>query len=98
MALAPISRVMFVLAYNPDGMSKNHDLRQFQRRLQNANKLLPIIRLQPLSQDATQQIVVDSLSEVNGYIGNLARVVYKKTNGNPYYIQHFLQSPRRTKF
>ena len=92
MALAPISRVMFVLAYNPDGMSKNHDLRQFQRRLQNANKFLPIIRLQPLSQDATQQIVVDSLSEVNGYIGNLARVVYKKTNGNPYYIQHFLQS------
>ncbi|MEQ8422550.1 MAG: ATP-binding protein [Arenibacter algicola] len=97
MALAPISRVMFVLAYNPDGMSKNHDLRQFQRRLQNANKLLPIIRLQPLSQDATQQIVVDSLSEVNGYIGNLARVVYKKTNGNPYYIQHFLQSLQEDK-
>ena len=92
MALAPISRVMFVLAYNPDDISEKHPLRDLQLTLRNANKGVPVVRLETLSQAATHQIVVDALSVECDRISDLSAVIYKKTHGNPYYIQHFLQS------
>nr|WP_288931469.1 ATP-binding protein [uncultured Allomuricauda sp.] len=94
---APISRVMFVLSYNPDGMSEEHPLRQFQRSLRKAKKNAPIIRLQPLSEGATEQMVSDALSEERNKIRDLAGLVHKKTNGNPYYIGHFLHAMQEDK-
>lgn len=92
MAWAPISRVMFVLSYNPDGMSEDHPLRIFQQSLKKGNKEAPIIKLNPLSEKATTHMVADALSEKEESIGDLAGIVYKKTHGNPYHIKHFLTS------
>ncbi len=92
MAWAPISRVMFVLSYNPEGMSDDHPLRKFQNSLKEAQMPAPIIKLMPLSETATQKIVADALSEEEGEINELAKTIHKKTHGNPYYIQHFLRS------
>jgi len=94
MAWAPISRVMFVLSYDPKGLSEEHPLRQFQRSLKQGKKSVPLISLKPLSEDATEQMVSEALSEKREKIQDLANLVYKKTNGNPYYINHFLHSLR----
>ncbi|WP_306014567.1 MULTISPECIES: ATP-binding protein [unclassified Allomuricauda] len=87
-----ISRVMFVLSYNPDGMTEEHPLRKFQRSLWKRKKNTPIIHLQPLSEDATERIVSDALSEEGKKTKDLASLIHKKTNGNPYYIKHFLHA------
>lgn len=92
MAWAPISRVMFVLSYNPEGMSDDHPLRKFQNSLKAAQMPVPIIKLVPLSETATQKIVAGVLSEKPEEINDLAKTIHKKTHGNPYYIQHFLRS------
>jgi signal transduction histidine kinase/predicted ATPase/CheY-like chemotaxis protein len=89
-----ISRVMFVLSYNPEHISEEHPLRQFQHSLNKAKKHAPIIRLQSLSEEATERMVSVALSEEGRNICDLARLVHKKTNGNPYYIKHFLHSMR----
>ncbi|MER3317529.1 MAG: ATP-binding protein [Allomuricauda sp.] len=92
-----ISRVMFVLSYNPDGMSEEHPLRQFQRSLSKGKKYAPVIHLKPLSEGATVQMVSDALSEEKNKVCNLASLVHKKTNGNPYYIKHFLHAMHEDK-
>ncbi|MFT0716574.1 ATP-binding protein [Flagellimonas lutimaris] len=94
---SPISRVMFVLSYNPDGMSEEHPLRQFQHSLRKGKKYAPIISLQPLSEGATERMVSDALSEERKKIADLASLVHKKTNGNPYYIKHFIHAMHEDK-
>jgi len=97
MAWAPLHRVLFVLSYNPEGLTEDHPLLKFQRSLVAGKKNVPVIRLSPLSQKATEQVVADALSEEQSKIHDLAVLVHKKTNGNPYYIKHFLYSLHENK-
>lgn len=92
MAWAPISRVMFVLSYNPEGLAPNHPLIYFQQSLVRANKVAPVIKLNALGEEATYQMVAEALSEQGQTIRNLSRLVFNKTHGNPHYIKHFLKS------
>ncbi|WP_285656129.1 ATP-binding protein [Allomuricauda sp. NBRC 101325] len=92
MAWAPISRVMFILSYNPDGLTDEHPLRIFQQSLFKVKKASPIIKLHTLGERATYQMVAEALSEEGNEIRELARLVFKKTHGNPYYIKHFIKS------
>lgn len=94
MAWAPISRVMFVLSFNPEGLTEDHPLRCFQRSLEKSKKGAPVIKLHNLGEEATYQMVADALSEKGERIREFSRLVYKKTDGNPHYIKLFLKSLR----
>ncbi|WP_067031753.1 ATP-binding protein [Allomuricauda sp. CP2A] len=88
---ASLSRVMFVLAYNPKDIDENHPLLQLQKELEDSKSLTATIRLKSLTKLAVKRIVGKALSEKGKNINQLAEVIFEKTRGNPYYINHFLK-------
>lgn len=94
---SPISRVMFVLAYNKKYLSENHSLWRFKNDIVNSDKNSHVIELKALSRSATQQMVSEMLSEHGQSIRELSKIIFEKTYGNPYHINNLIRSLQESK-
>ncbi|MBW4510071.1 MAG: AAA family ATPase [Scytonematopsis contorta HA4267-MV1] len=78
-------------AYRNNEVNAAHPLTQCIAQLQDSGAIVNHIVLQPLSLENVKQLVADTLQEAeNSQL--LATVLYKKTDGNPFFLTQLLQS------
>ncbi|MFZ5562411.1 MAG: ATP-binding protein, partial [Thermodesulfobacteriota bacterium] len=69
-----------------------HPLRRFLEKLQRTSVPVEILPLRPLDPGQTTAMVADTLCQTSAAVAPLARIVFEKTGGNPFFIRQFLGS------
>ncbi|MFO7561678.1 MAG: AAA family ATPase [Enhygromyxa sp.] len=72
-----------------DEVGPAHPLRQLIDSLAGHQRVR-ITRLQPLSEDAVEALVSDTLARTGPEVRSLAQIIGRKTNNNPLFIHQFL--------
>lgn len=84
--------ILIVGAYRSNEVSETHPLLLTLQQLQKENTKITIIDLQPLNESTTIEIVADSFGMSKEKAAELGKHVFFKTQGNPFFINRFLQS------
>ncbi|MEZ4843604.1 MAG: serine/threonine-protein kinase PknK [Bacteroidia bacterium] len=85
-----VKHLFIILSYRNNETPSEHPLMVWRRELKE--KDFKDINLTGLTERDVQNLLSDTLFSKNEEVANLAKVVYKKTDGNPYYINEFLKS------
>lgn len=89
---------LYIIAYRDNEVDEGHPLRTLLAELAKTN-LIPVeIDLRSLDADLTTQLVADLLTSSVDEVSDLAGVVFEKTQGNPFFVQQFLNSLVRRDF
>ncbi len=83
--------LLVIGAFRDDEVSESHPFRYTLRELDEAGCKPTSVHLQPLVESDVQSMVSDSLDRPNG-VGELATLVCSKTQGNPFYVNQFLET------
>ncbi|MGK3989879.1 AAA family ATPase [Sorangium sp. So ce136] len=87
----PDTRYLLTIgAYRDNEVSPSHPLMLMQGRAQRAGASLRHIELSPLSAEDIQRLVADTVHRSLDDVASLARLVYEKTAGNPFFATQFL--------
>lgn len=84
--------VLFIAAYREDEQESDHPLHKFTASVEAAKDIhKTTISLSPLSIDAVEALLQDTLKPkvMNGRL--LADIIMKQTKGNPFFTKHFLR-------
>lgn len=84
--------ILIVGAYRSNEVNDSHPLLLTLQQLQKENTKITTIDLQPLNESTTIEIVADSFGMHKDQATELGKHVYYKTQGNPFFINRFLQS------
>ena len=82
--------LLLIGAYRDNEVSPSHPLMLTLDSIRNSDALVRDIVLGPLSLDDVGQLIADSLRQENIRTESLARLVYEKTAGNPFFTVQFL--------
>lgn len=83
--------ISLINSYRNDEVQNNTKAAQFIQSLQDRNKGKFLhIKLLELSEQSLKQMLEHAFCEKNKTISALASIVYKKTDGNPFYIKSFV--------
>ncbi|ABW65840.1 AAA family ATPase [Desulfosudis oleivorans] len=69
-----------------------HPLSRFLEKLERTSVPVEKLSLRPLDIDQTTAMMADTLSQARTAVLPLARIVFEKTGGNPFFIRQFLGS------
>jgi diguanylate cyclase (GGDEF)-like protein len=78
-------------AYRNNEVNESHPLQQTLNSISNNNVGLTQITLEPLELKNIQQLLHDTLLSPLDEIQELARCVFEKTQGNPFFINEFIK-------
>lgn len=83
---------LFIGSYRSNEVTAGHPLMSFFKRLQDDGITVDDIVLQPLNVDDVINLVADTVAKptTNKGVQELARVVFEKAGGNPFYIKQLL--------
>lgn len=84
--------ILIVGAYRSNEVTKAHPLLVTLKQIEGYNTPITTIDLQPLHQNTTIEIVADSFGIDLQEAKELGQQVFTKTQGNPFFINRFLQS------
>ncbi len=84
--------LFFIGAFRDNEMGSSHALHSIIRELQGRFAGLTQIKLEPLSKNALEEMVADTLSLSPNEVSELSEWVLQKTRGNPFFISEFLKS------
>lgn len=87
--------LLIVGAYRDNEVSPTHPFILTLKQLGNVAVNMQILKLQNLSQQHIEQLLVDTFQMKNANkkrVKELAELIYKKTNGNAFFTTQFLQS------
>ena len=87
-----IKHLLLILWYRDNETPADHPLMILLSELRQLDKELVNINLQGLTQKDAGNLLKDSFKKEEVEIENLAKLLIKKTDGNPYYINEFLRS------
>ena len=82
--------VLLVGAYRNNEVNPSHPLARILAKIRKAGGAVHEIILEPLSQEATCQLVLDSLRCEFHRGSALSRLIFEKTGGNPFFAIQFL--------
>lgn len=85
-------KVLIIGTYRDNEVDEMHPLWMTIRQLKSHSIDLHEIRLNQLNEYTTIQLVADSFGLSNDAAKELGQITYKKTNGNPFFINRFLKS------
>lgn len=85
-----LKHLMIICAYRENEVSPSHPMMMMVERLKSENISISHFDLQPLDQSAVEDIIADSLSISKQKSESLAKIVYRKTLGNPFFIRQSL--------
>ena len=84
---------LFVIAaYRDNEIHPAHPLITTLNRLRREGAVVNNIVLKPLTVDRVEQLIADTLKSDREYVRSLGRLVWQKTQGNPFFINEFLKS------
>ncbi|UZD65490.1 diguanylate cyclase [Marinobacter sp. AN1] len=84
-------RLLVVGAYRDNEVTPDHPLMSTLQQMQDTNVYLTHIALQPLGVPDICRLLSDTLMTTTGEVEVLARVVHQKTEGNPFFVEEFLE-------
>lgn len=87
-----IKYVTIVLAYRDNEVTSEHPLSVTLNEVKEYNSHIRQIRLKGLTVPDVSMLLSDTLNEPVQKIQRLADVVFKKTDGNPFFMNEFLKS------
>ncbi|MBK9680772.1 MAG: AAA family ATPase [Saprospiraceae bacterium] len=87
-----VGDILIVGAYRNNEVSEMHPLSLSIQQIKKENVNVVEIDLKPLDEDTTIQIVADSFGMSLDQANELGKHVFIKTQGNPFFINRFLQS------
>ncbi len=87
-----VGEVLIVGAYRNNEVNELHPLSLSIQQIKKENVQVQEIEILPLDRTTTIQIVADSFGMAIDTAKELGEHVYKKTQGNPFFINRFLQS------
>ncbi|NER32934.1 MAG: AAA family ATPase [Oscillatoria sp. SIO1A7] len=79
-------------AYRDNEVSASHPLAIALEKLQQNNRAIDQITLQPLPTEQIAYLIGDTLQQNRESVGDLAGLVWQKTEGNPFFVNEFLQA------
>lgn len=82
----------FIGAYRNNEISEDHPLMRSLTRIRRKSISIHTITLKPISADDVCRLLADTLRESTENVDLLARILFEKTGGNPFFIRQFLQS------
>lgn len=83
---------LFIGAYRNNEISDHHPLMQTLSRIRRKEISIHTITLKPVSAEDVCRLLADTLRESTDQLDLLARILFDKTGGNPFFIRQFLQS------
>ncbi len=83
---------MFIGAYRENEVDEQHPLKRVIESIRKKRPQTPLIHIDPLPFSETQQIVADTISLDLSKTQDLAKVIFNKTHGNPFFTLQYLQS------
>ncbi len=87
-----VSGLLLIGAYRDNEVNEFHPLIMTVKELRNSGKVINDIKLNPLKLEHVQEMISDSLTPNIGSTYELSVLVYKKTEGNPFFVKAFLNS------
>jgi predicted ATPase/signal transduction histidine kinase/CheY-like chemotaxis protein/tRNA A-37 threonylcarbamoyl transferase component Bud32 len=92
-ATNPESQYLLILgAYRDNEVHPTHPLTHTLRQIQQSGTSLRSITLQPLATEHVNQLVADTLHSDRPSTQTLADLLYRKTQGNPFFLTQLLKS------
>lgn len=86
------SCLFFVGSYRPNEVPEHHILHGFQQWLSAFNVSYNTVHLGGITEDNVLSMVSESLGMLPRCCQSLAQVVFRKTEGNPFFVQTFIRS------
>src|SRR6202165_5793542 len=87
-----VRHLMLVGAYRDNEVSPSHPLLRTLEAIRKAGAFVQEISLAPLAREDLGRLVADTLSCAPGRATPLARLVYEKTGGNPFFAIQFISA------
>lgn len=82
---------LIVGAYRDNEVDEKHPFSKMLQEVEQLSIRLKRISLGPLSQQTLQQICSDTLQQPVEKVAALAKLIYEKTDGNPFFFRQFIQ-------
>ncbi|MBD2494544.1 ATP-binding sensor histidine kinase [Nostoc sp. FACHB-280] len=89
---AHLGYLLLIGAYRDNEVSIAHPLQLTANAISKAGAIINTITLQPLSQETWNQLVADTLKCAENLALSLSQLIYRKTQGNPFFSTQFLKS------
>jgi signal transduction histidine kinase/CheY-like chemotaxis protein len=86
-----LQHVLLVLIYRDDELAQPHPMRLLLNRLQQAGGAPLQLRLSPLAEGSLTEWLNDVLQGADQFLQPLAQLLLRKTGGNPFFVQRFLE-------
>ncbi|MCP5495290.1 MAG: serine/threonine-protein kinase PknK [Leptospiraceae bacterium] len=84
--------LLIILAYRKDKVSDGHPLSLVIEQLKQKGTKFEQIQLLPLNESAICELVSDTLNLSTSTIQELAKLIIKKTGGNPFFTSQFIKT------
>ncbi|MDP4537234.1 response regulator [Alkalimonas collagenimarina] len=83
-------RIMLLLSFRKNEVLADHPLQFTLDAIAQSHANLQHISINPLSEQATLQLLTDTLQQTEKSLQPLADMLIQKTSGNPFYLKQFL--------
>ncbi|MBT5875961.1 MAG: AAA family ATPase, partial [Candidatus Latescibacteria bacterium] len=84
--------ILLIGAYRDNEVNAGHPLQLTLDEIENAGVTVENIALRPLAMEHVNQLIADTFNCASGESTQLAELVFRKTGGNPFFIDQFLRS------
>ncbi|MDZ8053442.1 MAG: AAA family ATPase [Aulosira sp. ZfuVER01] len=95
--MADTGHLFIIGAYRDNEVTLGHPLILTLREIEKIPAAISTITLAPLSQSQVNKLVADTLKCPESLALNLSQLVYRKTQGNPFYTTQFLKALHQDK-
>ncbi|MEH2195255.1 MAG: AAA family ATPase [Nostoc sp.] len=90
--MADTKHLLLIGAYRDNEVNPGHPLMLTLSEIQQNQATISTITLAPLSQEQVNQLVADTLKCTESLAWTLSKLVYQKTQGNPFFATQFLKA------
>ncbi|MDJ0615172.1 MAG: trifunctional serine/threonine-protein kinase/ATP-binding protein/sensor histidine kinase [Calothrix sp. MO_192.B10] len=89
---AQIKHLLLIGAYRDNEVSATHPLMATIEEIEKAGTCVSNIVLRPLHEDNVRQLSAETLNDNHNRSDELAKLIFNKTGGNPFFITQLLQA------
>ncbi len=82
--------LLVISAYRDNEVEASHPFNLVVEEIEKQTGAVQRITLQPLRQEVVNQLVAETLHTTPDEVESLADLIYKKTNGSPFFVNQFL--------
>ncbi|MFO0756796.1 MAG: AAA family ATPase [Byssovorax sp.] len=87
-----VGRLLIVASYRDNEVTFAHPMRRMAEAAEKAGAKVSEIRLRPLTEEETAELVADALRGDHASTEPLAHLCFQRTAGNPFFLGQFLRS------